>query len=317
MQIGAKLGTNKKSVGRILRDEVKNYWQLYVLLILPIAYFIIFKYFPMYGAQIAFRDYSPVKGITGSPWVGLKHFIAFFKSPQCLMLIRNTVMLSLYSIIAGFIFPILLAISFNYIPSAGLKKTVQTMTFIPHFISTVVMVGILFQLFNSRIGIITNLLESITGKDVDVLGNPKMFRHLYVWSGIWQSAGWNSVIYIAALTGVDDQLHEAAIVDGASKLKRIIHIDIPAIAPTAIIMFILNLGGVMSVGFEKALLMQNSINIGYSQVIDTYVYEIGIASQGASFSYPSAIGLVQAIINFILVFTVNKISGKVSETSLW
>ncbi len=307
----------KKGAAAVLKDEMKNYWQLYVLLILPIAYFIIFKYLPMYGAQIAFRDYSPVKGITGSPWVGLKHFKAFFLSPQCKMLIVNTVALSLYSIIAGFIFPIILAICFNYIGNAGLKKLVQTATFIPNFISTVVMVGILFQLFNPRIGVITNLIEAIAHTKIDILGNPKMFRHLYVWSGVWQTAGWNSVIYIAALTGVDDQLHEAAIVDGASKIKRIIHIDIPAIMPTAIIMFILNLGGVMTVGFEKTLLMQNSLNIGYSEVIDTYVYKIGIAAQGASFSYPSAIGIVQAIINFILVFTVNKISARVSETSLW
>lgn len=307
----------KKGVAAILHDEMKNYWQLYIMLILPIAYFIIFKYLPIYGAQIAFRDYSPVKGITGSPWVGLKHFKAFFASPQFKTLIVNTVSLSLYSIVAGFIFPIMLAISLNYVGSAKLKKVVQTATFIPNFISTVVMVGILYQLFNSRIGIITNLLEMITHKDIDVLGNPKMFRHLYVWSGVWQTAGWNSVIYIAALTGVDEQLHEAAIVDGASKIKRIIHIDIPAIMPTAIIMFILNLGSVMSVGYEKSLLMQNSLNIGYSEVIDTYVYKIGIAAQGASFSYPSAIGIVQSVITFILVFVVNKISAKISETSLW
>lgn len=308
---------SKKGVAAALKDEMKNYWQLYVMLILPIAYFIIFKYLPIYGAQIAFRDYSPVKGIVGSPWVGLKHFKAFFTSPQFGMLIINTVSLSIYSIIAGFIFPIMLAISLNYIGNARLKKVVQTATFIPNFISTVVMVGILYQLFNSRIGIITNILEAITHRDIDILGEPKMFRHLYVWSGVWQTAGWNSVIYIAALTGVDEQLHEAAIVDGASKIKRIIHIDIPAIMPTAIIMFILNLGSVMTVGYEKSLLMQNSLNIGYSEVIDTYVYKIGIAAQGASFSYPSAIGIVQSVITFILVFTVNKISAKISETSLW
>lgn len=307
----------RKGVAAILKDEMKNYWQLYIMLILPVAYFIIFKYLPIYGAQIAFRDYSPVKGITGSPWVGLKHFKAFFVSPQFKTLIVNTVSLSIYSIIAGFVFPIMLAISLNYVGNARLKKIVQTATFIPNFISTVVMVGILYQLFNSRIGIITNILEAITHKDIDILGNPKMFRHLYVWSGVWQTAGWNSVIYIAALTGVDEQLHEAAIVDGASKIKRIIHIDIPAIMPTAIIMFILNLGSVMTVGYEKSLLMQNSLNIGYSEVIDTYVYKIGIAAQGASFSYPSAIGIVQSVITFILVFVVNKISAKVSETSLW
>ncbi len=306
-----------KGAAAILKDEMKNYWQLYIMLILPIAYFVIFKYLPIYGAQIAFRDYSPVKGIVGSPWVGLKHFKAFFASPQFKTLIVNTVSLSIYSIIAGFIFPIMLAISLNYVGNAKIKKIVQTATFIPNFISTVVMVGIIYQLFNSRIGIITNILEVITHKDVDILGNPKMFRHLYVWSGVWQTAGWNSVIYIAALTGVDEQLHEAAIVDGASKIKRIIHIDIPAIMPTAIIMFILNLGSVMTVGYEKSLLMQNSLNIGYSEVIDTYVYKIGIAAQGASFSYPSAIGIVQSVITFILVFIVNKISAKVSETSLW
>jgi len=313
----AVISTHQSSILQRLSKEFKAHWQLYVLLILPIAYYIIFKYLPMYGSQIAFRDYSPVRGITGSKWVGLKHFITFFKSPQAMTLIMNTVSISLYALVAGFVFPILLALCLNYVGSQRLKKLVQTATFIPNFISTVVMVGILFQLFNSRIGIISLLTQELFGFKLDALGNPNMFRHLYVWSGVWQSTGWNSVIYIAALTGVDEQLHEAAIVDGASKIKRIIHIDLPAILPTAVIMFILNLGGLMTIGFEKVLLMQNSLNLQYSEVIDTYVYKIGIASQGASFSYPSAIGLIQAIINFILVFIVNKISASVSETSLW
>ena len=308
---------DQKSIIHSIKKDIKSYWQLYILLLLPLVYFVVFKYAPIYGAQMAFRDYSPVKGFSGSPWVGLKHFKMFFRSPQCWMLIRNTVSLSLYAIIAGFLVPIFLAIGFNYMANAKLKKILQTATFIPHFISTVVLVGILFQLFNTRMGILAKFLGIITNNSVDVLGDPKMFRHLYVWSGIWQSAGWNSVIYIAALAGVDTQLHEAAIVDGASKIKRIINVDIPAVAPVATIMFILNFGKVMSVGYEKVLLMQNSLNINYSEVIDTYVYKIGIATQGGSFSYPAAIGLVQSIISFILVVTVNKLSTKISETSLW
>ena len=307
----------KPSLSVRLKREFKANWQLYLLLLLPVAYFVIFKYGPMYGAQIAFRDYRPTKGILGSDWVGLKHFKTFFNSPQAFMLIKNTLALSIYSLIAGFAIPIILAVSFNYVANQKLKKLVQTFTFIPNFISTVVIVGILYQLFNSRIGVITLFLNELLNTRIDVLGNPEAFRHLYVWSGVWQSAGWNSVIYIAALTGVDAQLHEAAIVDGASKLKRIWHIDLPAIVPTAIIMLILNMGSILSVGYEKVLLMQNSINMQYSQVIDTYVYKIGIATQGASFSYPAAIGLIQSVITFVLVIIANKISDKVSETSLW
>ena len=271
----------------------------------------------MYGAQIAFKDYRPAKGIWGSEWVGFKHFIRFFKSTQCFMLIKNTVILGVYSLAAGFFIPIILALCFNYIGSQRLKKIVQTATFIPNFISTVVLVGILYQLFNSRIGIITILVDQIFNVKIDVLGNPQAFRHLYVWSGVWQTAGWNSVIYIAALTGVDSQLHEAAIVDGASKLKRIWNIDLPAVLPTAVIVLILNLGSIMTIGYEKVFLMQNALNIQYSEVIDTYVYKIGIGQQGSNFSYPSAIGLVQSVVTFVLVFAVNKISEKISETSLW
>ncbi len=302
---------------RRLSRRILHNWQLYLLLVLPLAYIIIFKYIPIYGAQIAFRNYSPIAGFWKSPWVGFDHFNRFFSSPVFTRILTNTLLLSLYNLIAGFPFPIILAIGINYVGNRFFKKTVQMVTYIPYFISVVVLVGILTQIMNPRFGIVNQVITALGGKPIDFFAKPEYFRSLYVWSNVWQQAGWGSIIYIAALSSIDPQLHEAAIVDGASVTRRIWHIDLPGIMPTAIIMLILNVGSFMTLGFEKAYLMQNTMNTGTSEIIDTYVYKIGLASQSANFSYSSAIGLFQSVIGFILTLTVNKIANKLTETSLW
>ncbi len=300
----------------IFGDFKKN-WQLYVMIILPVAFILVFAYFPMYGAQIAFRNFIPSKGIWGSPWVGLQHFIRFVKTYQFWLLIKNTITISVYSLLAGLPVPILLAIGLNYVKSKHFKKTVQMVTYMPHFISVVVMVGIIMQVFNNQTGVVNSLLQMFTGHKVNFLGEPKYFRSLYVWTGVWQSAGWGSILYISALSGVDLQLHEAAIMDGASLVRRIWHIDLPCILPTIMITLIRDCGHVLSVGFDKIFLMQNPTNLEVSEVISTYVYKTGIAAPLANYSYPAAIGLFTSVISFIMVFAVNKISNKLTQTGLW
>jgi multiple sugar transport system permease protein/putative aldouronate transport system permease protein len=287
------------------------------MILLPAAYIFIFKYVPMYGAQIAFRNYSPIFGFSASEWVGLANFRRFVSSPMFGTLLSNTLLLSLYNMAANIPFPILLAIGLNYVRGRHIKKTIQTVTYIPYFISIVVMVGILIQVLNPRYGVVNNAIRAFGGSPIDFFANPAYFRSLYVWSGVWQTAGWGSVIYIAALAGIDPQLHEAAIMDGADIWKRIAHVDFPGILPTVVIMLILSMGSVLSTGFEKALLMQNTLNTGVSEVIDTYVYKVGLASASANFSYSSAIGLFQSLIGFVLTIAVNWFSRRVSETSLW
>lgn len=306
---------NKKSIwSRILRDR-----QLYLFLLIPIIYVIIFEYIPMGGIVIAFKDFSVRKGIFGSEWVGLDHFIKFLNSYESKRLIRNTIVLSLYTIIASFPIPIIFALLMNSLRGKIFKKTVQTVVNLPHFISVTVLVSILMNLLNNRVGLYGLLVERLTGSyPSDLFGSPEAFRHLYVWSGIWQGFGWGSIIYTAALSGVDPEYHEAAQLDGASRLQRIIHIDLPCIMPTIIINLIMKFGHVMSVGFEKVYLMQNSLNLETSRVISTYVYSVGLASSGHSdLSYAAAIGLFNSIINLVLLMIVNKIAKKVSDTSLW
>lgn len=306
---------NKKSIwSRILRDR-----QLYLFLLIPIIYVIIFEYIPMGGIVIAFQDFSVRKGFLGSDWVGLDNFIKFLNSYECKRLIRNTIVLSLYTIIASFPIPIIFALLMNSLRGKIFKKTVQTVVNLPHFISVTVLVSIVMNLLNNRVGLYGLLVERLTGGyPSDLMGSPEAFRHLYVWSGIWQGFGWGSIIYTAALSNVDPECHEAAQLDGASRLQRIIHIDLPCIMPTIIINLIMKFGHVMSVGFEKVYLMQNSLNLETSRVISTYVYSVGLASSGHSdLSYAAAIGLFNSIINLVLLMIVNKIAKKVSDTSLW
>lgn len=298
----------KKKLNKVTRN-----WVLYLFLLPTLIYLLIFNYWPMYGVQIAFRNFKPTKGIWGSPWVGMKNFDKFFHSYMFKDLLTNTIVLSVYQIVASFAFPILLALLLNYCVSNKLRKVTQMVTYAPHFISTVVLVGML-NVFLSESGIINHLLNLLGLRSVPFLSDAGMFRHIYVWSHIWQRTGYNSVIYIAALAGVNPELHEAAIVDGANKLQRILHIDLPAIMPTAIILLIMSTGNMLSLGFEKVYLMQNDLNLGVSEIISTYVYKIGLLN--AQYSYSTAIGLFNNVINLIVLLTVNKIADKVSGTSL-
>ena len=298
----------KKKLNKVTRN-----WVLYLFLLPTLIYLLIFNYWPMYGVQIAFRNFKPTKGIWGSPWVGMKNFDKFFHSYMFKDLLTNTIVLSVYQIVASFAFPILLALLLNYCVSNKLRKVTQMVTYAPHFISTVVLVGML-NVFLSESGIINHLLNLLGLRSVPFLSEAGMFRHIYVWSHIWQRTGYNSVIYIAALAGVNPELHEAAIVDGANKLQRILHIDLPAIMPTAIILLIMSTGNMLSLGFEKVYLMQNDLNLGVSEIISTYVYKIGLLN--AQYSYSTAIGLFNNVINLVVLLTVNKIADKVSGTSL-
>ncbi|MGI5899517.1 MAG: ABC transporter permease [Christensenellales bacterium] len=292
-------------------------WQLYVLLLIPVVYTVIFAYVPMYGAQIAFRNFRPVAGIWGSEFVGLEHFIKFAKSVSFWQLIRNTIVISVYDLVLSLPFSMLFALGLNYIRQKGYKKTIQLISYAPHFISTVVMCGIIVQFVNPRIGIINKLFEAVGMAKVDFLASPNAFPSLYVWTNLWQSLGFSSIIFIAVLSSVNPELHEAAIVDGATITKRIIFIDLPAIMPTAITLLILNSGKILSLGFEKVLLLQTPLNQRTSEVISTYIYKIGIAANFPNFSYSTAVGLFQSIIGLLLMIGVNTVSRKVSETSLW
>lgn len=293
---------------------LKRNWVCYLFILPMLIYVIIFNYIPMYGIQLAFKDYRVADGIWGSAWVGLKHFKTFFESYQFKDLLWNTLSLSLYSLIAGFPMPIIFALLLNYITNVKLKKVVQMVTYAPHFISTVVYCGMIL-IFLSSDGVINQLLKLIGIDSVAFLTNPSNFRHIYVWSGVLQNIGWGSIMYISVLTSVDPTLHEAATVDGATRFQRLLHIDLPAIVPTMVIMLIMRAGEIMDLGFEKAFLLQNNINLDYSEIIATYVYKIGI--QGGQFSYSSAIGLFNNVINMVLLVVVNKIAKKFSDVSLW
>ncbi len=291
--------------------------QLYLLLLLPITYLIIFKYVPMYGIQIAFRKYSPVKGILGSEWIGLHYFIRFFESNEFSRILWNTVSLSLYQLLITFPMPIILALGLNYIRVTFLKKTVQMVTYAPHFISTVVMIGIIMQFLNPRIGMVNNITGLFGIDPIHFMAQVSWFQSLFVWSDVWQNTGFACIIYLAALASVDPSLHEAAVVDGASKLRRIWHVDLPSIVPIAVILLILNMGNMLEIGYEKVLLMQNPLNLQKSEVIDTYVYKVGLASQSVNFSYGAAIGLFKNIVSLFLLLAVNRLARKLNQSSLW
>ena len=293
---------------------MKQNWLLYVLVLPCVLYILIFHYFPLYGIQMAFKDFSAYEGIWGSPWVGMKHFTRFFESVQFWSLIKNTLILSLYQLIASFPIPIILALMLNYTSLGRIKRFVQTLTYAPHLISTVVIVGMLIA-FTSSTGVFNQILGLFGVQPILFMGQSSMFRSIYVWSDVWQNTGWNAIIYIAVLTSVNQELHEAALVDGASILRRIWHIDLVALMPTIMILLIMNLGSVMNLGFEKAFLMQNDMNLETSEIISTYVYKIGI--QSAQYSYATAIGLFNNVINFVLLVVVNRGARAVSGTSLW
>jgi putative aldouronate transport system permease protein len=308
----------RRSFLRILKRDYFSKWQLYLFLLLPVVYIIIFAYFPMAGIQIAFKKFDFRLGIWNSPWVGLLYFKKFFQSYMFVRVFRNTIMISFYSLIAGFPMPIILALILNAFPHRKYKKIVQSVSYMPHFISTVVIVGMMLQLLNPRTGVIGTIYQLLTGDMIiDFFSKPAAFPHLYVWSGIWHGIGWGSIIYMAALSGIDPEMHESAEIDGATRFQRIIYIDLPGILPTATIMLIMNVGHIMNVGFEKAYLMQNTLNISTSEVISTYVYKVGLNIGTGDFSFATAIGLFNAVINLFLLIIVNYFAKKVSRTSLW
>lgn len=302
---------------RIRRELTKNY-QLYLLILLPLVILILFKYVPMYGIQIAFRDFKITKGITDGKWVGLKYFKKFFNSPKAWTYIYNTLAISFYEL-ALFPLSLVLALLLNYIPSVRYRKTIQMVSYAPHFISTVVMCGIILQFLQARGGLINVILGVFGVQSRNWITYASAFRHIYVWSGVWQNLGYDSIIYIAALASVSGELHEAAIVDGASLVKRIWHIDIPSILPTFCILLIMRCGSIMNVGFQKVLLLQNNLNLSASEIISTYTYNIGLNSTGAApqYSFGAAIGLFTSCVNLVLLVFVNTITKKLSGSGLW
>jgi putative aldouronate transport system permease protein len=297
------------------KRSFRRHWQLYLLIALPLAYFVIFKYTPMTNSIIAFKDYSVVRGVWGSPWVGLKHFEAFFSNPVFWTLMRNTFVLSAYYLLASFPIPLILALALNEIRLRWFKRTVQMVTYAPYFISTVVVVSMTLLILSPRIGLATEAFGLFGLPAPDLLGNPDYFRHIYVWSDIWQTAGYSAVIYMAALSGIDTSLYEAARMDGASRLQKIMNVDIPGILPTAVIILILGVGNIMAIGFEKAFLLQNPLNLSQSEIIATYVYKTGLLN--ADFSQATAIGLFNSVINLVLLVTVNFVAKRVTGSGLW
>ena len=290
------------SFQRKLRRIARN-WELYLFLIPTIAYFLIFRYYPMYGIQIAFRNFKSTKGILGSQWVGLRNFERFFSATDFWQLLNNTLSVSIGTLLCSFPVPILLALFLNQLPSKRYKKIVQTVIYAPHFISTVVLVGIISLFFSPSSGIVNFIIQWLGGTPIHFMGQASWFRPLYIGSDIWQNAGWGSILYLAALASISPELHEAAVVDGANKFQRILHVDLPGILPTIVVMFILNSGKVMSVGFEKAYLMQTSLNLSASEIIATYVYKRGLLQ--AQFSFSTAVGLFESLANLILILTMN------------
>lgn len=294
--------------------NIKQYRIAYLMALPVLAFYIIFCYKPMYGVLIAFMDFKPALGMAGSKWVGMKHFISFFKGAFIKRLIGNTLTISFYSLLWGFPTPILLALLLNEMRSPALKKSVQIVTYIPHFISTVVVCG-LIQQFCASDGLINNIIELFGGTRSALLAKRELFVPIYIASGIWKQIGWNSIIYIAAISGVDPQLYEAATIDGAGKLRQAWHITLTGILPTITVLFILRMGSIMNIGHEKILLLQNSLNMETSDVISTYVYRRGL--EEGSFSFSTAVGLFNSVINTFLVIFTNAVSKRLSETSLW
>lgn len=286
-----------------------------MIVVPPLLFFLIFKYYPMLNTVLAFKDYNVIKGIWGSPWVGMKNFNLFFDNPMFWPLVKNTLLISGYLLLAGFPIPILLALMLNEVRSGRFKKVVQMVSFAPYFISTVVMVSIIMLFLSPRLGFVNIAMNALGLDSINFLGEPGMFRSIYVWSDIWQTAGYTAVIYLAALAGIDPTLYEAAKVDGASRFQKIVHVDLPGILPTIMIVLILNVGSVMAIGFEKIYLLQNPLNLVNSEIIATYVYSVGLLN--ANYSFATAVGLFNSVINLILLTSMNSLAKRFSNTSIW
>jgi multiple sugar transport system permease protein/putative aldouronate transport system permease protein len=307
----------KQTGGSKLLKKWWNYRELYLIVLIPFIYTIVFHYVPMYGVIMAFKNYQPRFGVWGSPWVGLYHFQRFFFSPNFINIMRNTLVLSLYGLIAGFPFPIILAIFVNHTRLVKTKKAIQSITFAPYFISMVILVGLTTLVLGMRTGGINILLSSLGMQEFNFMGSAKAFPHIYVWSGIWQSTGYGAIIYISTLAAVDPSLHEAALIDGANLWQRIWHIDLTTIRPIIIIMLILSMGSILGNNFEKIYLMQSPQNMSASEVIATYVYKVGINASRPDFSFGTAIGLFQNVVGVILTLTVNRIARLLSGDSMF
>ena len=296
------------------RDNMRKNWSLYLMVLPVLAFYLIFCYKPMYGAIIAFKQYTPGLGIWKSPWVGLDNFRYFFSNPDFIRILSNTLRISLSLIIFGFPAPIILTLLLNEIGNKQFKRVAQSVSYIPHFISLVVICG-LIKTFVADGSIIQQIVHAVDGKDGSLLNRAEMFLPIYVISNIWQNIGWDSIIYLAAISSIDPQLYEAAQVDGAGRWKRVLHVTIPGLAPTIIIMLILQLGNILSVGYEKIILLYNPLIYDTSDVILSYVYRMGFESM--DWSYSTAVGLFNSVVNFVIIILANTISRKVSDTSLW
>jgi len=297
----------------IARDWSKH-WPLYLMLLPTILYYLIWGYGPMYGIIIAFKEFTPRQGILGSPWAGFKYFKDFFNSPFAFRVIRNTILINFWNLVFGFPLPIIFALLLNEVKNTFYKRSVQTVTYMPYFVSLVVVCGIIVD-FTASDGVFGELTRILGGTPVNLLGDPKYFRTIYVVSELWQRLGWDSIIFLAALTGINPELYEAAIIDGAGKFRQVIHVAIPGIMPTIAILLVLRIGSMMSLGFEKIILLYNPLIYETADVISSYVYRKGIVE--SNFSFATAVGLFNSIINFILVIFANKVSAKMTEVSLW
>lgn len=296
-------------------ERMRGNWDLLLFCLPGMVITLIYHYWPIYGIQIAFRDYKAKRGMWNSKWVGMDNFVRFFRSANAWPTIRNTLILSVYSIAASFPIAVLLALMLNSFRFKKYRKVIQTVTYAPHFISTVVMCGMLILFLSVRTGALNTIIEMLGGERINFMGKSNLWRHIYVWSDVWQGMGWSSVIYFAALSSVSPEYHEAAIVDGATKFQRTLNIDLPFLIPTMTMLLILNCGSVMSVGFEKAYALQNDLNVGVSEIISTYVYKVGLINRDQSFS--TAIGLFNSVVNAILLIAVNAITRKMGDNSLW
>ena len=314
MNIKTAVKEDKLSFKYRAKTDMRRNYPLYLMIIPVVLFYAIFCYKPMYGALIAFKDYEPAAGVLGSSWVGLKHFKAFFENPDFIRVLRNTLTISISSILFGFPAPIILALLFNELKINKLKSVAQTISYLPHFISLVVVCGMIKD-FVGQGGIIHQLVTAVGGETVGLLSRQELFVPIYILSDIWQQVGWGSIIYLAALAGIDQELYEAARVDGAGKWAQLFNVTLPGLAPTIIIMLILRLGNLLNVGYEKIILLYNPLIYDTSDVISSYVYRVGFAQQ--NWSYSSAVGLLNSVVNFIIVITANKIANKTSETSLW
>ncbi|HBG75402.1 ABC transporter permease subunit [Eubacteriales bacterium mix99] len=297
----------------VVRDW-HRFWPVYLMILPVLAFYILWCYGPMYGILLAFKDYAPRKGIIGSSWAGIRYFVEFFKSPYAFRVVRNTIMINFWNLVIGFPLPIVFALLLNEVRSTGYKRTVQTITYMPHFISTVILCGMLID-FTASDGIFGVITKMMGGNPTNLLSRPEYFRPIYVGSDVWQKLGWDSIIFLSALTSINPELYEAATIDGCGAFKRAVHVSIPGILPTMAILLILRVGSMMSLGFEKIILLYNGLTYETADVISSYVYRKGIEEN--NFSFSTAVGLFNSVINCILVIGANRISARLTETSLW